>query len=254
MTEDRLHQIAQSRPAGKVLAPRREVHPREDDLRDAVADEAAHAVHDGPGGDRARRPATLWNDAERASVVAAVLHGEERAGAPLVRVGEVRRGLLGKRAVADERLRLAGEVEPSPRPRPQLLGVADDRAHLGHRGESGPVRVGRAARHDDPRVRILPCRSSDRATRRADGLRRDGAGIVDDEPIAPRRAGEGAHRFGLRGVQAAAMRDDAHCPAGRLLPHGPAQVAAPTGSRSHAPVAGSSVPDHSHSAGPVMTT
>src|SRR5690606_34114256 len=88
---------------------------------------------------------------------------------------------------------------------------------------------------------------ADRLLRLPDGFRGDRAGVEDDGAAA-QRAEAGIfrlppHHFRFIGVEAAAECDDID-----------GHQAALSASRVHSPVTGSNVPEHSHSAGPVMTT
>ena len=97
--------------------------------------------------------------------------------------------------------------------------------------------------------RVLAARLADRLARLAHGLAGDGAGVEDDraavelaEPGGLRLA---AHHLGFVGVEPAAEGDDRRRAIRRR---------SSASSRAQAPVAGSKLPENSHSAGPVMTT
>ena len=74
---------APSAGAGKVGAVGGDVDAGQHDFAIAVVDEAADLIDDGGQRHRARIAAAVRDDAEGAAVVAAVLHLDEGAGAPV---------------------------------------------------------------------------------------------------------------------------------------------------------------------------
>ena len=80
----------------------------------------------------------------------------------------------------------------------------------------------------------------------ANGFAGDGAGVDKDRIVEPGLFGFGPHHFRFIGVEPTAEGDDLDA----------AHFARTPGSSSRVkePVSGSTLPDHSHSAGPVMTT
>src|SRR5690606_24134853 len=105
----------------------------------------------------------------------------------------------------------------------------------------------RAAGDNDARVRVLAARLADRLPRLANRLGGHRAGVDDDsaalEGVETGGARLAPDHLGFVSVQAAAECQDFD-----------RHQAAPSVSRSHAPVAGSKRPENSHSAGPVMMT
>jgi len=90
------------------------------------------------------------------------------------------------------------------------------------------------------RARRIACRACRTA------LAGNGARVYQDGIVEPGRFRLGSHHFGFVGIEPAAEGDDFDT-AHRARASGSA-------SREKAPVEGSTMPDHSHSAGPVMTT
>src|SRR5262249_61479816 len=74
MLEDLLYQRAEPRRAWQVAAIAREVDAGEHDLAVTALGEPAHLRHHLAHRHRARVAAAVWDDAEGAAVVAAVLH------------------------------------------------------------------------------------------------------------------------------------------------------------------------------------
>ena len=79
--EDLLHQRAELRRAGQIGAVAGDIDAGEHDLAIAVGDEPPHVVDHRAHRHRARIAAAIGNDAERAAMVAAVLHLHEGARA-----------------------------------------------------------------------------------------------------------------------------------------------------------------------------
>ena len=183
-------------------------------------------------------------------MVAAVLHLHEGARAALDRVDHVRGGLAHGEDVVDARLLEIVDAEVRQRAvivALQLLLVAEHEVDLVHGREARRVGLRGAAGDDDPRARILAARLADRLLGLAHGLGRHGAGVEDHRAVLQlaqaRRRRLAAHDFRLVGVEPAAEGDDVD-----------AHQAALSVSRAQAPVAGSKLPENSHSAGPVMMT
>lgn len=96
-------------------------------------------------------------------------------------------------------------------------------------------------------MRIVAPRPPDRLARLANGLARDRAGVDEDGIVQPGLLSLASHHFGFVGIEPAAEGNDLHA-AHRT------DAISECSSRENTPVAGSTLPDHSHSAGPVMTT
>ncbi|MCY1306783.1 hypothetical protein D9M70_566630 [compost metagenome] len=99
-------------------------------------------------------------------------------------------------------------------------------------------------------MRIVATGTTDCLARLAHRLAGDGAGVDEDGVVQPRLLGFGPHHFGFVGIETAAEGYDLDAAQSARAPL-PALSAS---SRCQVPVVGFSVPDHSHSAGPVMIT
>ena len=106
--QDLFGQHAEPRRAGQVGAVAREVHARQHNLGMTARDQRSHLLHHRPHRHRARIAAAEGNDAEGATMVAAILHLHEGPRqAALETVDEMRRHLLrhiGNRRFADRRI------------------------------------------------------------------------------------------------------------------------------------------------------
>ena len=94
-------------------------------------------------------------------------------------------------------------------------------------------------------MRIVPPRPADGLACLAHRLTRHGAGIDQHGIVEPGLFGLRPHHFRFIGVETTAEGYDLD--AAHTAPRS-------TASRAQAPVTGSTEPDHSHSAGPVMMT
>ena len=147
-----------------------------------VLHQRAHLGHHRADRHRAVGPAAKRDDAERAAVVAALLHLDEGAR-PAGELGhQMRRGLARGHDVADQP---EPGVVASSSPAWQFFGVAQHAVDVGQRGPRGGVDLGRAAGDDDPGVRPLARQPADRLARLALGLGGHRAG-VDDHGIGRR--------------------------------------------------------------------
>ncbi len=167
--------------AGQIGAPGGEIDPGQNQLGIARLDQRRGAAHDLAGRHRPARAAPQRDDAERAGMIAALLHLDEAAGAALEAVDRQRRALLEPRKIADidaRRVAIACGVE--------LLAVAEDAVDLGHRGKGLGVDLRGAAGDDHRRSGRATAGAADRLARLALGLGRHRAG-VDDHRIDERR-------------------------------------------------------------------
>ena len=113
-------------------------------------------------------PAAVGDDAERAAVVAAVLHLHEGAGAVRQALDHVRGGFAHAHDVVDADLLLAGHAEVRHAAigvGGQLLRIAEDEVDLRHGGEGRGLGLRGAAGHDDAPLRMLAARLADRLAR-----------------------------------------------------------------------------------------
>src|SRR5690606_1043309 len=202
-----------------------------------------------------RIAAAVRNDAEGAAMVAAVLHLHEGARPALDGIDHVRGGFPHLHDVVDAHLLEQVDAEIGQRAvgmALQLLFVAEDEIDLLHGGEAGRVGLRRAAGDDDARGRVGAPRLADRLPCLSHRFAGNGAGVDDDRSAFERVKAGGMrlapHHLRLVGIEPAAEGDDVDA-----VPYASAH-AAPSMSRSHAPVSGSSRPENSHSAGPVMMT
>ena len=143
-------------------------------------DEAADLRHDLARRHRARRPAAERNDAERAAVIAAVLHLHVGARARSEAVDEMSGRLAHAHDVVDLHALGAGGRKPGERLRPHLLGVADDVIDFAQRCKALGLDLRGAAGDDDARRRVLAAQPADGLRRLAHGLGGDGASVDDD--------------------------------------------------------------------------
>jgi hypothetical protein len=156
--------------------------------------------------------AAIGNDAERAAMVAAILHLNEGARTAGKAFDQVRRGVPDRHDVVDHRLRRIGETKSiarlRPRCRTKLLGIAENAIGLGHSDECLRLGLRRAAGDDDLRLRALAPKGPDRLPRLTHRLRRDGAGI-DHHCVGQAGAFRfAADHFRLGGIEPAAEGDD----------------------------------------------
>ena len=112
-------------------------------------------------------------------------------------------GVFYLRYPNQERGRIVGDV---PAARIELGRVGDQSVHFVHRADRRAVDLSRAARHHQPRRRMIAPRTSDRLTGLAQRLTGDRAGIDDDKVGLPRQ--HRAHPLAFRDIHATAERDD----------------------------------------------
>src|SRR5690606_33000240 len=138
--------------------------------------------------ERAAAAAALRDHAERAGVVAAVLHGDEGAGMP-------------------RRYRQAARRD-GPDARVELARVRHPTVHLGHRAELIAFDLSRAAGDEQPRIGPGAARAADGLAGLADRLGGNGAAVDDDHIsfICQQRA----DALALGDVEPAAERHDFH--------------------------------------------
>ena len=167
-----------------------------------MLDERAHLLDHGAHRHRARVAAPERDDAERAAVVAAVLHLHEGARPAAQPVDQVKGGLAHGHDVVDADLLAAIRA---PRAAVQvsalrLLVVADDERHLRHGRETLRLDLRRAAGDDDAGIRPVAGDPADRLPGLPRRLGRHRAGVDDDEAAVAGGLGVALHRlrFGRR--------------------------------------------------------
>ena len=243
-----LGKITKGRLARQVRAIARGVHPGQHDLAIAAFRQPARLIHHGPHRHGAGIAAPIGYDAEGAAMIAAVLHLNEGAHMPVYVLHHLRRGGLDAHDIVDEQLFFRRNAEIGQRTIGgafQLLFIAQHRIHLGHLGKGLLLGLGGAAGNDDTGMRIVPPRPADGLACLAHRLTRHGAGIDQHGIVEPGLFGLRPHHFRFIGVETTAEGYDLD--AAHTAPRS-------TASRAQAPVTGSTEPDHSHSAGPVMMT
>src|SRR5262249_17157800 len=156
-------------------APGGEVDAGEHDLRAAVRDQAFDLLHDVARRRGARVSTAVRDHAERAAMVAAVLHLHVGAGAFGKAIDQMRGGFAHGHDVADADA-LAARLEALGA---HLFSVADDAADFGHRREAVGVDLHGAAGDDDLGVRAISAGAADGLARLAHGFGGDGAGVDD---------------------------------------------------------------------------
>src|SRR5215472_781639 len=105
MFKNLLDQRAKLWRAGKIGAVARDVDAGERDLAITVGNEPAHVLDHRSHRHRARIAATEWNDAKRATMIAAILYLHEGPRAPGECIDQVWRGLRYRHDVVDDRFR-----------------------------------------------------------------------------------------------------------------------------------------------------
>jgi hypothetical protein len=183
-------------------------------------------------------------------MVAAVLDLQEGTRASVERVDHVAGRLAHAHDVVDPHLFQRVDAEIRQRTivvRDELFLIAEHEVDLVHGGEGIRIGLRGAAGDDDAGGGMIAPRLADRLAGLTHRLAGDRTGVDDDstagefaEPGLGRRL---AHHFRFIGVEPAAEGNDVDC-----------HQAASASSRLHSPVAGSNVPENSHSAGPVMMT
>ena len=237
--QDRAHQPAEARLARQVRSVAGQIDAGQHDLAIAVFGEPLDLVDCRTHRHGARIATAIGDDAERAAVVAAILHLHEGARAALDGVDHMRRGLGHLEDIVDPDL--LELVDPEFRQgaialRFQLVVIADDEIDFFHAAKGAGLRLGGAAGDDDAGIRILAARLADRLSRLPNGLAGHGAGVEDDraavEFAEARCLRLAAHDFGLIGVQPAPEGDD-------IDGHQIASCEGAFSSRLHAPVSAS---------------
>src|SRR5215472_5957601 len=213
MAQDLLDQLPEFWRARKVAAIAREVDAGQDDLGMAPLGERADLIDHHADRHRARIAAAERNDAERAAVVAAVLHLHEGARQAVPEtIDEMRRHLLHRHDVADGHLLARVDVERRARFAPgtasHLVVVADDAIDLAHVAEHFRLRLRRAAGHDDAGIGLRALEPADGLPCLRDSFVGDGAGVDDDGPLESRAFRLARDHLGFERVEATAEGDD----------------------------------------------
>ena len=178
-----------------------DIDPGQHDLLIARLHQGAHLCHHGADRNTAAGATAERDDAERAAVVATLLHLDEGAR-PSGEFGDQMRRRLARRHDVGDRVRRVRR----PAFRPQLVLVAKHAVHARQVAPGLRVDLRRAAGDDDPRSRPLAHRTSDRLPRLPFRLGRHGAG-VDDHRIG-QTGRMVADDLALVGVQPAAEGED----------------------------------------------
>ena len=196
--------LAKRRRARQVGAVGRDIDAGQHDFLIAAGDQRAHLIGDHADRHRAVGAAAERDDAERAAVVAALLHLHEGARAAGELGDQMRRGLARGHDVGHR-----GPGAGQPAFRLQLVVVAQHPIDVRQRGPGRGVDLRGAAGDDDARVGAVRGRAADRLARLALRLGGHGAGVDDDgvwsASVARRTA---AHDLAFIGVQAAAEGED----------------------------------------------
>ena len=232
MPQNLPHQFSERHRARQIWSVGCDVDARQHHLARAGVHRAPHRRHHLARRDRARRPAAERNDAERAAVIAPILHLHVGARALAEAGDQMPRRLPHAHDVVDLHARAARQRQPRKRFRLELLDIADDVIDFCHRGECFRLCLGGATRNDQSRARLLALQAPDRLPRPPHRLARHRAGVDDDCGAKARGRCMRRHHVALVRVQAAAERDDARCPpmfevAIHVLPSGvPLNIAA----------------------------
>ena len=187
-------------PAGQIVAIARQIDPGQHDLAVSCIHQRSDPVYHDTGRHRPALPASEGDGAEGTTVVAPVLHLDERPDMVGERGDEMRRRLAHLHDVTDD-----DRIRGIPGRRRQLVGIADNPVHFGHRREAAGVDLRRATRHDDLRRRSCPTRTADRGA----GLLHRGVrhrAAIDDDHVAPRQ--QRPDRLAFGDVEAATEADD----------------------------------------------
>ncbi len=151
----------------QIRAIGRQIHAGQHDFLEARFHQAARFGDDRAGADAARMSATVGNDAERAAVVATVLHLQHRPRAAVEAgvaegVQQLPRRFLHRHDVVDhDARRILEEIRRIARGG-QLFLVAEHAIDFGHRGVGLRLDLGRASGHDQwsrPDARASTCGS-----------------------------------------------------------------------------------------------
>jgi hypothetical protein len=179
-----LEPLEESHEALSPAPERREVHPAEDDLGDALLAEGVDRLLDLGEGSAPLAPAERRDDAEGATPAATVLDLQERARTPRSRRPRQGRAkdLFGRNAES-------GDL-PWEEPRRHFLYQADkggrrtvprDEIDLGTPRETVRVALGETSRHGEDCSRILPAEAPYLPEGVAVGALRDRAGVEDHD-------------------------------------------------------------------------
>ena len=201
------HQLAQSRRPRQVGAVRGDVDAGQHHLLVPRLDQGANLRHHRADRHAAVGAAAERDDAERAAMVAALLHLHE-GPRPAGEFGDQMRRRLARRHDVGHRARGARR----PAFRPQLVRVAQHAVHAGQLRPRRRIDLRRAAGDHDARTWPLARRATDRLARLALRLGRHRAG-VDDHRVG-QSGGVAAHHLALVGVQPAAEGEDLDAHAG----------------------------------------
>ena len=236
LPQNALDQRAQPRRAGKIRAVVGDIDAGEHQLTMAVRDQAARLRHAVVDRQRARIAAPERNDAERAAMVAAVLHLQEGARMALDNVHRVPCVPFHRHDVADGDTRAVVGPRICPCSRVELFLVADDAVDLRHGRERAWLGLRRAAGDHDARIGPLALDAPDGLARLPHRFGGNSAGIYHHRVVETgRRAPD---HFRLGDVEPAAEGDDVEAHATPALPNN----------------AGSKLPANSNSTGPVIST
>ena len=223
-------------PRSAVVAERREVDAREDDLGHAGVSEAPDGVDDVLDPGAALFPAQRRHDAERAPAFAAVLdlqkrarpvRVEERLRRPVPRGHREERGACRRPGRDDPLGEEAGLVGVEDLGQRVPRGERDDEIHLRHPGERFAALLGEAAGDDERRAGVFAPEAAHEAPAVALGPIRDRAAVHEEDvrPGGPGRlhlvAGDSGEARGRRGVDPAHLaaerrREDAARVEGRV--------------------------------------
>src|SRR5581483_3223306 len=211
--QDLLHQLPEFGGAGQIDTVAREIDAGQHDLGTAALGERAHLLDHRAHRHRARIAPAMGDDAERAAMVATVLHLDEHTWQPtLEAVKQMRRHLPDSHDVADRDLFAGANIERgarvAPRGAPHLVVIADDAVDLGHLGEHRSLRLCRTAGHDDARIGPLAFQAPDRLPRLPHRLVGDRATVDDDGLLETCRCRLPRDHLGFERVEAAAEGDD----------------------------------------------
>ena len=186
---------------GQVGAVGGDIDAGQHDFLVSGGNQGADLVGDGADRDRAVGAAAERDDAERAAVVAALLHLHEGSGAAGELGDQVRGGFARGHDVGNR-----GSGAGQPAFRPQFVVVAEHAVNVRQGGPGGWVDLRGAAGDDDAGLGPLARDAADGLAGLAFGLGGNGAG-VDDHGVG-RAGGQTAHDLAFIGVQAAAEGED----------------------------------------------
>ncbi len=164
--------------------------------------------HDFACGDRTRRPASEWNDAKRAAVIASVLDLHIGARSRSEAVDHMQRLFAHAHDVVYLHARARRDGETGEGFRAHFFGIADDVVDFRHIGETLRFRLRCTAGDNDPRVRLVATKTPDRLRRLPNGFARDRAGVDDHRVIEASVARVTAHHLRFIGIEPAAERND----------------------------------------------